>query len=82
MERRKSIAHFTHFWHERQSHIQLTFPDPIGELLRVETVLASTDTMLHLVFYSSLEISDSTLNNPFGTNRSFKVNKMNSGQRF
>lgn len=52
------------------THLQLTCPDPIGELLRVGTVLAGRET-LYAVFYGSLEISD-TLNNPFATIRSFK----------
>ena len=60
----KSMAHFICFWHKRQSHLQLTFSEPIGELLKVVTILAGTDTILHEVFYTSLEISDSTLNNP------------------
>lgn len=68
--RGKSTSHFTYFWHKRQPHIQLTFSDPLGKLLGAGTVLAGTDTMLHAVFYSSLVMSDSTLNNPFGTNRS------------
>lgn len=46
------------------SYLQLTFSGQKGELLRVVTILAGTDTVLHEVFYSSLEISDSTLNNP------------------
>lgn len=59
------MARFICFWHKRQPHLQLTFSDPIGELLRVVTILAGTDTILLKVFYSSLEISDSTLNNPW-----------------
>lgn len=70
--RGKSMSHFTHFWHKRQPHIQLAFSNPLRELLGVGTVLADTGTMLHAVFYSSLVMSDSTLKNPFGTNRSFK----------
>lgn len=79
MVRGRSLTHFTHFWHKNSLHLQLIFSDPVGKPLKVVTMLAGIDTMLHAVFYSSLEISDSTLNNPFGTKK-FQVNKMNSGQ--
>lgn len=72
MGKGKGMAHFTHFWPRRQPHLQSTFSGPTDKLLRVGAVLAGTDTMLHAVLYSSLAICDSTLNNPFATDRNFK----------
>lgn len=51
---RKEHGSFSSFLAEKTAtHLQLTFSDPKGKLLRVGTVSAGIDRMLHAVLYSS-----------------------------